>query len=227
MNIKRSIFTLLILSCLFTGAPQAALTLQTQGQQSQYKTAEHEGYKQIVRLAANHQPAPKLNPPHPIPDTDRTPATVAPTSLPEAKLPPTAGIVLKPGFKQSSPLLLVAANAPNQNTGKLISFLLHHGCSLNTRDAEGNTVLHLIVRHATDLYRPEYKLYPLNILEELLDHGADFSVENAAGLTPLAYALEHTTTAEGSDNLAYGVILRLQQAAAEARKRHETLQACG
>ncbi len=109
-------------------------------------------------------------------------------------------------------LLISASNNVELNTGKIIRCLLAWGASINDTDSNGNSALHLAVRQATEMYKGEYQAYPLNVIEEIIEQGADIHLKNFAGETPLEFAKQHLQTSSGSQNLSKQAIQILEQA---------------
>ncbi len=135
-----------------------------------------------------------------------------------------ADIELQCGRKQ--PLLLTAAaNINSSATAQIIKQLILHGCNPDTTDRHGNTALHLAVKQATSLYNNEYKTYPLNVIRELLNFGADINIRNHYGETPLEYAQSHLKSLSGGENLSGEVLILLNQAGKERKQQLSQRQA--
>lgn len=135
------------------------------------------------------------------------------------------GVNLTTKYENNQTILLVAAgNNVNRNTGKIIYNLLVWGSYINELDNDGNSALHLAVKRATSLYRESYQAYPLNVIEQLIDLGADISLKNFAGETPLEYAKQHLMSNSDKKNLSSEVIQILKQT---KKTREEELIAAG
>jgi len=69
----------------------------------------------------------------------------------------------------------------------IIALLLEHDISINSVDEKGMTALHYAVQNFFN-YRKE----PLNLINKLLDSGANIEAENKDGQTPLMLATDHS-----------------------------------
>ncbi len=131
------------------------------------------------------------------------------------------GVNLTTKYENNKTILLVAAsNNVNRNTSKIIYSLLIWGAYINEIDNDGNSALHLAVKRATSLYQENYQAYPLNIIEQLLELGADISLKNFTGDTPIEYAKKHLISNSGKKNLSSEVIQMLIQA--EKNRKEES-----
>ncbi len=137
-----------------------------------------------------------------------------------------AGADINLKYSHKLPLLLTATTSKSSaETAKIINQLIMYGCSIDAIDKRGNTALHLAVKQATSLYHKEYAAYPLSVIKELLNLGADLSARNNSGYTPLEYAQKHLKTLSGNDNLASEVIRILDQAENEQQQQLSQRQA--
>lgn len=82
---------------------------------------------------------------------------------------------------------------------KATKFALEHGfrSHINIRDQEGNTALHVLLRHVgrtvQSNYQSEYDMEVIECVNMLLSHGADPSIPNHLGETPLHAVLSDNT----------------------------------
>jgi ankyrin repeat protein len=93
------------------------------------------------------------------------------TSIHVTKINLNAGFHIDAEDERGNTLLLVAAQNSNR---RLVEMLLIRGANVNHQNAEGNTALHFALAFDSEGLLGEY----------LIEHGADDTIENLAGLTP-------------------------------------------
>ena len=117
-------------------------------------------------------------------------------SLKICKLLVAHGAKVRQASNSGKTALIMAARTKNY---KLIEFLLSKGSNVNKQDEDGDSALHLVIPCSNQL------------VELLIDHGADIDAVNDSGFTPLMIAYSKS-------NL--GNAFTLVQAGAEFRIGH-------
>ncbi len=126
-----------------------------------------------------------------------------------------------------SVLISATSNDVDRNTSKIVNTLIMYGCNINEADSSGNTPLHLAVERATSKYEAKYLTYPLSVIEELLNLGADPKIHNRDGQTPSDIAKSHPTSNAGKPNLSDEVLKLIDQAEKDEEQRYSNMAACG